>query len=92
MDEETPETATIIEKAADVTSTVEEAEENAWLEIEHYVQAMKPYDFQKLVAALLRAMGYHVSWIAPPGRDKGIDILGSQRPAWEPARHASKSR
>jgi len=36
---------------------------------------MNPYDFQKLVAALLRAMGYHVSWIAPPGPDKGIDLL-----------------
>lgn len=36
---------------------------------------MHPYDFQNLVAALLRAMGYHVSWIAPPGPDKGIDIL-----------------
>ncbi len=36
---------------------------------------MPPYDFQNLVAALLRAMGYHVSWVAPPGPDKGIDIL-----------------
>ena len=80
IDEEAPETATIIEKASEVTSTVEEAEENAWLEIEQYVQAMKPYDFQKLVAALLRAMGYHVSWIAPPGPDKGIDILAHNDP------------
>lgn len=80
MGEETPETAATIETAADVASTVEEAEENAWLEIERYVQEMKPYEFQKLVAALLRAMGYHVSWIAPPGPDKGIDILAHNDP------------
>jgi len=56
-----------LEKAAEA-STVEEAEETAWAEIEQYVQAINPYDLQKLVAALLRAMGYHVSWIAPPGQ------------------------
>ena len=61
-------------------STFEEAEETAWEEIEQYVQAMNPYDLQKLVAALLRAMGYHVSWIAPPGPDKGIDILAHNDP------------
>jgi len=61
-------------------STLEEAEETAWEEIEQYVQGMNPYDLQKLVAALLRAMGYHVSWIAPPGPDKGIDILAHNDP------------
>jgi restriction system protein len=60
-------------KAASIT--FEEAEEQAWFEIEQYLRAMKPYDFQDLVASLLRAMSYHVSWIAPPGKDGGIDIL-----------------
>lgn len=41
---------------------------------------MAPYDFQNFVAALVRAMGYHVSWIAPPGRDGGIDILAHTDP------------
>jgi restriction system protein len=41
---------------------------------------MNPYDLQKLVAALLRAMGYHISWIAPPGPDKGIDIVAHNDP------------
>jgi restriction system protein len=80
LDEETPEATATIEKASEVTSTVEEAEEDAWREIEQYVQAMKPYDVQMLVAALLRAMGYHVSWVAPPGPDKGIDILAHNDP------------
>jgi restriction system protein len=69
------------EESADSTSikaaivTFEEAEEQAWHEIEQYLQGMNPYDFQDLVASLLHAMGYYVSWIAPPGKDGGIDIL-----------------
>jgi restriction system protein len=55
--------------------TFEEAEEQAWSEIERYLAEMKPYDFQDLVASLLSAMGYHVAWVAPPGKDGGIDIL-----------------
>jgi restriction system protein len=36
---------------------------------------MPAYDFQALVAALLRAMGYFVAWNAPPGPDGGVDII-----------------
>jgi len=60
-------------KAASVT--FEQAEEQAWKEIEQYLRGMNPYDFQDLVASLLRAMGYHVSWVAPPGKDGGIDVV-----------------
>lgn len=60
-------------KAASIT--FEEAEEQAWREIEQYLKGVKPYEFQELVASLLRAMGYHVSWVAPPGKDGGLDIL-----------------
>ncbi|HQR66224.1 MAG TPA: restriction endonuclease [Thermoanaerobaculia bacterium] len=60
-------------KAASIT--YEEADEQAWREIEQFLRSMNPYDFQKLVASLLRAMGYHVSWVAPPGPDGGLDIL-----------------
>ena len=62
------------------TITFEEASEQAWNEIEQYLREMKPYDFQELVAGLLRAMGYHVSWVAPPGRDGGIDIVAGNDP------------
>lgn len=55
--------------------TFEQAEEQAWAEIEQYLRNLPPYEFQDLVASLLRAMGYHVSWIAPPGKDGGLDIL-----------------
>lgn len=60
--------------------TFEQAEEQAWQEIENYLRAMNPYEFQKLVAALLQAMGYHVSWISPPGKDGGIDIVAWSDP------------
>jgi restriction system protein len=76
-----PDTAAEVgDEGPDITSTFEEAEEAAWTEIENYMQNMPPYDFQNLVAALLRAMGYHVSWIAPPGPDKGMDILAHTDP------------
>jgi restriction system protein len=68
------------ERIADASSTLEEAEETAWKEIEEYIQAINPYDLQKLVAALLRAMGYYIAWISPPGPDKGIDILAHNDP------------
>lgn len=64
----------------EVSITFEQAEEQAWKEVEQYLKSMNPYDFQDLVAALLRAMGYHVSWISPPGKDGGIDILAYSDP------------
>jgi len=70
----------VAEEAPDSASSIEEAEESAWSEIAQYMKSMNPYDFQNLVAALLRAMGYHVSWVAPPGPDKGIDILAHTDP------------
>lgn len=60
--------------------TFEQAEEQAWAEIEQYLQAMNPYDFQDLVADLLKAMGYHVAWVSPPGKDGGVDILAYNDP------------
>lgn len=67
-------------------TTIEEAEEAAWDEIQKYLVKMPWLDFQNLVAALLKAMGYFVPWIAPPGPDGGVDIiaytdvLGSKEP------------
>lgn len=60
--------------------TFEEAEEHAWEEIRKYVGALPPYEFQDMVAALLKALGYFVTWIAPPGKDGGIDVLAWSDP------------
>jgi restriction system protein len=60
--------------------TLEKAEEEARVEIERHLKTMNPYEFQDLVAGLLRGMGYHVSWVAPPGKDDGIDIIAFSDP------------
>ena len=60
--------------------TIEEAEENAWEQIQEFLYKISPYDFQDLVADLLLAMGYNVSWVAPPGKDQGIDIIAYTDP------------
>jgi len=60
--------------------TLEEADETARQEIRDHLAKLPPYDVQDLVAALLRAMGYHVAWVAPPGPDKGVDIVAYTDP------------
>jgi restriction system protein len=70
-----PNPLTADNSAKAVSITFEEAEEHAWAEISTYLRSMNPYDFQDLVADLLRAMGYHVSWVSPPGKDGGLDVL-----------------
>jgi len=60
--------------------TFEQAEEQAWGEIEVHVSTMDPYEVQRLVADLLKAMGYYPSWISPPGKDGGLDIMAHPDP------------
>lgn len=72
--------ALLDEVSPDAATTLEEAEEAAWTEIEEHLEQMNPYDFQELVAGLLRAMGYHVAWVSPPGPDKGIDVIAHTDP------------
>lgn len=40
-----------------------------------HIEALGPYEFQELSAALLRAMGYYTPFIAPRGKDGGMDIV-----------------
>lgn len=46
----------------------------------------EPYEFQDLVAALLRAMGYYTPFIAPKGKDGGVDIIAYRDPLGTTAR------
>lgn len=62
------------------TITFEEAGEQAWGEISAYLENIDPYVLQELVAALLEAMGYHVNWVSPPGKDGGLDIVAYSDP------------
>jgi len=68
------------EVATDASTTLEEAQESARIGIHEFLANMPPYEFQELIAGLLRAMGYHVPWVAPPGRDGGVDIVAFTDP------------
>ena len=59
---------------------LEQSKEAARGEIEDYINKMEPYLFQSFIAALLRGMGYHTPFIAPPGKDGGIDIIAYRDP------------
>lgn len=54
--------------------------------IKRFLASKNPYEFQEIVAALLRAMGYHTPFVAPRGKDGGVDViayvdpLGAQTP------------
>jgi len=59
--------------------TIEEYEEIATDGIMAFLKSKNAYEFQDCVAALLNAMSYHISYVAPPGRDGGIDIIAFSR-------------
>lgn len=46
----------------------------------NHIGGLNPYEFQDLCAALLRGMGYHTPFIAPKGKDGGIDIIAYNDP------------
>lgn len=59
---------------------VEEIQQLAMEQIENFIHKLNPYEFQDLVAALLRAMGYHTPFVAPKGKDGGVDVVAYQDP------------
>jgi len=46
----------------------------------NYINGKNPYEFQDLVAALLRGMGYYTPFVAPKGKDGGVDIIAYKDP------------
>lgn len=68
------------DEAVSAAAALEAAEETAWADIESHIRRMPPYQLQDLVGALMKAMGYHVPWVAPPGKDGGIDIVAYMDP------------
>ncbi|SDQ66001.1 restriction system protein [Chryseobacterium soldanellicola] len=55
-------------------------EEQAIAGIKDYIRSKNAYEFQDMVAALLRAMGYHTPFISPKGKDGGLDIIAYNDP------------
>lgn len=63
-----------------ITTTFEQAEGLAIDQIHKYILNLDAYEFQDLIAALLHAMGYFTPFVAPRGRDGGIDIVAYRDP------------
>lgn len=61
-------------------ATIEQLEVQAKDGLKEFIVSKNPYEFQDLVAALLRAMGYFTPFIAPKGPDGGLDIVAYQDP------------
>jgi len=74
VSDELPDTARI-QKA-----NIEQLEEKAIEEIRGYIAGKNPYEFQDMVAALLEAMGYYISFVSPKGKDGGLDVIAYQDP------------
>lgn len=72
-----------VEEVSELTDEmiVAEAESTAQDGIRKRIRAMNPYEFQDLCAALLRGMGYYTPFVAPKGKDGGIDIIAYENAA-----------
>lgn len=68
------------EEEAAETTTLDQIEQIARQGLEHFVAKKNAYEFQDLAAALLRGMGYFTPFIAPRGKDGGIDIVAYRDP------------
>jgi restriction system protein len=60
--------------------STEEVESLATQGIEKAIRALTPYEFQDLVAALFRGMGYYTPFVAPKGKDGGVDVIAYKDP------------
>jgi len=71
---------TAISDQQSLVTGYEQAESAAREAIKEQIKKMNPYEFQDLVAALFRGMGYYTPFIAPKGPDGGIDIIAYKDP------------
>ena len=58
----------------------DDIEQTALDGLEKFINSKNPYEFQDLVAALLRGMGYHTPFVAPKGKDGGVDVVAYRDP------------
>jgi restriction system protein len=77
---DTEETTDFVTSASDQAATLEEMQTTASEGIKQRLFELNAYEFQDLVAALLRAMGYFTPFIAPKGKDGGVDVVAYQDP------------
>lgn len=61
-------------------ATIHEIEQIAIEGLKKQINLNNPYEFQELVAALLRGMGYYTPFVAPQGKDGGVDVIAYRDP------------
>ena len=59
---------------------LDQIEQMATESLNEYIKSKNAYEVQDLVAALLRGMGYYTPFVAPKGKDGGVDIIGYRDP------------
>jgi len=61
-------------------ATIHEIEQIAIEGLKKQITIKNSYEFQELVAAMLRGMGYYTPFIAPKGKDGGVDVIAYRDP------------
>lgn len=61
-------------------ATIQGIEQLAIEGLKKQINHKNPYEFQELVAALLRGMSYYTPFVAPKGKDGGIDVIAYRDP------------
>ncbi len=61
-------------------ATMDEIEQLAVEGLKRFIKSKNPYEFQDLAAALLRGMSYYTPFVAPSGKDGGVDIIAYRDP------------
>lgn len=69
-----------IDPEAEERLAFEKVEQSALESFENHIATKNAYEFQDLVAALLRGMGYYTPFVAPRGKDGGVDVVAYRDP------------
>ena len=78
----------IEEVAQNVSSLLEDARAKANQSFTKFIlEEFDPYSFQELCGALFRGMGYYTPFIAPKGKDGGIDVIAYKDPIGSTSPH-----
>ena len=67
-------------KEQTLSISIERAEEDSLSGFSKKIHLMDPYEFQDICSALLRGMGYYTPFVAPKGKDGGVDIVAYRDP------------
>lgn len=59
---------------------LEDTKQQANDDMRNYLCERTAYEFQDMVASLLRAMGYYTPFVAPKGKDGGVDVIAYKDP------------